>query len=92
MHDSLADKKTGYPAMSVDQNLCATSWYSVSGPSYLTMAPFIFTCPATSMNVQHLLEDDQDAPDNEYEGITCPACAKLHFVNRKTGKLLGQDE
>jgi len=29
---------------------------------------------------------------NEYEGITCPACAKLHFINRKTGKLLGQDE
>ena len=43
------------------------------------------------MNVQHLLEDDQDAPDNEYEGIACPACAKVHFVNRKTGKLLGQD-
>jgi hypothetical protein len=44
------------------------------------------------MNVQHLSEDDQDAPDNEYEGIACPACAKVHFVNRKTGKLLGQDE
>jgi hypothetical protein len=54
------------------------------------MAPFIFTCPATSMNVQQ--EDDQDAPDNEYEGIACPACARVHFVNRKTDKLLGQDE
>jgi hypothetical protein len=32
------------------------------------------------MNVQHLSEDDQDAPDNEYEGIACPACAKVHFV------------
>jgi hypothetical protein len=58
----------------------------------LAMAPFIFTCPATSMKVQRLLEDDQDASDNEYEGVSCPACAKLHFVNRKTGKLLGQDE
>ena len=58
----------------------------------MTMAPFIFTCPATSMNVQHSLEDDQDAPDNEYEGVSCPACARVHFVNRKTGKLLGQDE
>jgi hypothetical protein len=54
--------------------------------------PFRFHLPATSMNVQHLSEDDQDAPDNEYEGIACPACAKVHFVNRKTGKLLGQDE
>jgi hypothetical protein len=56
------------------------------------MAHFVFTSPATSMNVQHFLEDDQDAPDNEYEGISCPACAKLHFVNRKTGKLLGEDK
>jgi predicted RNA-binding Zn-ribbon protein involved in translation (DUF1610 family) len=56
------------------------------------MAHFVFTCPATSMNVQHLLEDGQAAPDNEYEGITCPACGKLHFVNRKTGRLLGQDK
>jgi hypothetical protein len=56
------------------------------------MAHFVFTCAATSMNVQHLLEDDQDVPDNEYEGITFPACTKVHFINRKTGKLLGQDE
>jgi hypothetical protein len=48
--------------------------------------------PATSMNVQHLLEDDQDASDNEYEGVSCPACAMVHFVNRKTGKLLGEDK
>ena len=58
----------------------------------MTMAHFVFTCPATLMNVQHLLEDDQGAPDNEYEGIACPACAKLHLVNRKTGKLLGEDK
>jgi hypothetical protein len=55
------------------------------------MAHFVFTCPATLMNVQHLLVDDQGAADNEYEGITCLACAMLHFVNRKTGKLLGQE-
>jgi hypothetical protein len=26
-----------------------------------------------------------------YEGTTCPACARLHFINRKTGVVLGQD-
>jgi hypothetical protein len=31
-------------------------------------------------------------PENQYEQITCPACTRLHFLNRKTGKLLGQDE
>jgi hypothetical protein len=54
--------------------------------------PFVFTCPATSMNVQHWLDDEQDAPENEYEAITCPACTKVHLLNRKTGKILGQDE
>ena len=44
------------------------------------------------MKVQHWLDDDEDAPENEYESMICPACTRLHFLNRKTGKLLGQDE
>jgi hypothetical protein len=56
------------------------------------MASAIFRCPATSMNVQHWLDDDQDVPENEYEVITCLACTKLHLINRKTGKILGQGE
>jgi hypothetical protein len=24
--------------------------------------------------------------------IVCPACTRLHFLNRKTGRLLGQDD
>jgi hypothetical protein len=55
------------------------------------MPPFLFTCPATSMNVQHWSDKDADVRENEYEGIICPACTRLHFLNRKTGKLLGQD-
>jgi len=56
------------------------------------MAALIFKCPATSMNVQHWLDDDEDASDDEYEGVSCPACLRLHFVNRKTAKILGQDQ
>jgi len=55
------------------------------------MAALIFKCPAISMNVQHWLDDDEDASDEEYESV-CPACLRLHFVNRKTGKILGQDQ
>ena len=44
------------------------------------------------MKVQHWLDDDQNAPENEYEVITCAACMRVHLLNRKTGKLLGQDE
>ena len=38
------------------------------------------------------MDDDEDVPENEYEAVTCQACARLHLVNRKTGKLLGQEE
>jgi hypothetical protein len=56
------------------------------------MAHFIFRCPATSLNVQHQLDGDPDISENEYEGIVCPASTRLHFINRKTGKLLGEKE
>jgi hypothetical protein len=56
------------------------------------MAHILFTCATTSMQVQQWLEDGEDATENEYELIACPACTRLHFLNRKTGKLLGQDD
>jgi hypothetical protein len=56
------------------------------------MGHLVFRCPATSMNVQHWLDEDDAVRENEYEGIICPACTRLHFLNRKTGKLLGHDE
>jgi hypothetical protein len=55
------------------------------------MANFVFRCPATGLNVQHQLDDDPDISENEHEGIICPACTRLHLLNRKTGKVLGQD-
>jgi hypothetical protein len=43
--------------------------------------------------VQHRLDDDDDddMPDNEYQVVACPACTKIHLINRKTGKLLGEE-
>jgi hypothetical protein len=55
------------------------------------MAHVVFKCPATGLNVQHWLDVDLQSADNEYEAITCPACAKVHFLNRKTGKLFGRE-
>jgi hypothetical protein len=56
------------------------------------MAHFIFRCPSTNLNVQHETDDDPDISENEYVGIMCPACTKMHLLNRKTGKLLGEDD
>jgi hypothetical protein len=62
-----------------------------AGPSYpAPMAHFVFRCPATSLNVEHQSDGDPDISENEYEGIICPACNRLHFINRKNGRLLGE--
>jgi len=50
--------------------------------------PFLFKCPITNQHVQGWL-DDEDAQPTEFEGMTCPACMRLHLINRKTGELLG---
>jgi hypothetical protein len=71
-------------------------WNSSPHPSLLLVmsehcrmsTPFMFRCPITNQRVQGWLEDE-DAQATEFEGITCPACTRLHFVNRKTGELLG---
>jgi hypothetical protein len=55
------------------------------------MAALLFTCPVTQMKVQHWLDDDDYATADDYEGITCQACAGVHFVNRQ-GKVLGDGD
>jgi len=54
---------------------------------------FVFRCPRTGLNVQHSLEEKPAAKeqDGSYEAVVCNACTGLHFINRQTGKLLGQD-
>ena len=54
------------------------------------MAALLFTCPKTQLKVQLWLDDDDDASADDYEEITCQACASVHFVNRRS-KVLGGD-
>jgi hypothetical protein len=39
-------------------------------------------------------QDEKSAPDrqSEYEAVTCPACTRLHFVNKATGKTLSENK
>ncbi|MHC2464452.1 hypothetical protein [Bradyrhizobium embrapense] len=53
--------------------------------------PIIFRCPTTSENVQHFLEDYDADEEDAYEAVDCPACANTHFINKATGKVLGQE-
>jgi hypothetical protein len=57
------------------------------------MAPFLYRCPSTGLNVQGFVANDPTESEAEiYEAITCTACTRLHFVNPKTGKVLGIGE
>ena len=57
------------------------------------MAKFIFRCVQTGMNVQVWLPEaaPTDRADS-YELVPCPACTRLHLVNRNTGRILGDKE
>jgi hypothetical protein len=60
----------------------------------LDMANFVFKCPGTGLNVQHWIAEEP-APGASlatYETVVCKACTRLHFINRTTGKLLGETE
>jgi len=57
------------------------------------MGNIIFKCPQTGLNVQHWLDEEEpDDPSSAYETVVCKACSRLHFINRSSGKLLGQQE
>jgi hypothetical protein len=57
------------------------------------MRKLIFRCTQTGMNVQIHMPDaaPTDHPD-AYETVNCPACARIHLINKITGRLLGDNE
>jgi hypothetical protein len=59
------------------------------GAEKTQMKEIFLICPETGTKIQHWLDDDEDIAETEYELFTCPACTKLHFINRKTGKFSG---
>ena len=54
------------------------------------VGPFIFRCPATGLNVQHVFDDEapETGDDRAYVGVRCLASTGIHLVSRKTGRLV----
>jgi hypothetical protein len=44
------------------------------------------------MNVQHRLTAEPTDGADTHVSVVCPACTRLHLINRSTGKLLGDRE
>jgi hypothetical protein len=71
-------------------NMTAGPGWQIAGP----MSNVVFRCPRTGLNVQHWLAEEVSPGDPQctYEAVVCKACTRLHFINRATGKLLGEPE
>ena len=50
----------------------------------------VFKCPRTGLNVQHRLAAVSVDETNTHVSVVCPACTRLHFINRSTGQILGE--
>jgi hypothetical protein len=63
------------------------------------MTSFMYRCPNTGLQVQGFVVVEElpehynfEAEDGPYESMYCEKCRQAHFVNPKTGKVLGDDE
>jgi hypothetical protein len=52
------------------------------------MAPILYRCPITSQREQNFVA--KEILDDEYVQITCTACRRVHYVNPKSGRVLGR--
>jgi hypothetical protein len=55
------------------------------------MGAFLFTCPNTAMNVHGWSAEEVPAFDY-YEAVECAACKRVHFVNPRTGEVVGSGD
>jgi len=47
----------------------------------------------TGFHVQYEVDDDPEIfTETELKAVPCSVCTRLHLINRKTGKVLGQDK
>jgi hypothetical protein len=55
---------------------------------------FLYRCPHTGQTVQGWSADEvtDDKDDDTYQSFECSFCTRVHLVNLKTGKVLGDEE
>ena len=54
----------------------------------LMMGDVLFKSPTTGLSVHHwIAEMPANEPQCTYDGVVCPACTRLHFINRSTDDL-----
>jgi hypothetical protein len=56
------------------------------------MPPFLYRWPATGYRVQGFVSEEIPAEGDTYETLTCIACQRVHLVNPRTGRVLGESD
>jgi hypothetical protein len=56
------------------------------------MAPFLFQCPNTGLNVQSWSAEEIVADSEIYLTTECLACRRVHLVNPTSGRVLGSED
>jgi hypothetical protein len=57
-----------------------------------SMSTFLYRCPNTGYRVQGLVAEETSDDSESYEAITCIVCQRVHLVNPRTGKVVGERE
>lgn len=57
------------------------------------MPTLLYQCPKMRMGVQTWLATDPSRHENDgYESITCIVCGRMHLVDRRTGKVVSEND
>ena len=57
------------------------------------MAKLMYRCPRTGVSVDIWLADEVTPVNADtYEHVMCASCAHIHFINKTTGKALGEGQ
>ena len=86
-------KTTGESKQSSNLDLIRVSIAFARHRSTMMDSLIIFHCPETGTDVQTLLlKQEHEEARPYYVAVTCPACTRLHFLDKSTGMALGPDE
>ena len=55
------------------------------------MGSFAFHCPNTGFQVHAWTDGEDSGAGHIYETVTCIACQRIHLINFKTGRVVGND-
>jgi hypothetical protein len=80
--------------LKINHVFAGPEFYAELGSPLRMERTVVFRCPITGSSVEILLtppDRSGEAGNRYYKSLSCPSCTRLHYINVKTGKLLGYE-